>query len=154
MDQFINFTEERNGLLARREKLEAGRESIQQLMDKMDKDKDEAITRTFHDVQKHFQDVFKEIVADGSGNLIMQYRDGQDSETKAGDTRRSGQAASDSSDEDVEQGTELSAKTRPVDTYTGIAVEVSFSGTGETRTMTRLSGRQFLIWLHVVPSYL
>jgi structural maintenance of chromosome 3 (chondroitin sulfate proteoglycan 6) len=61
---------------------------------------------------------------------------------------RQGQAASeededdDGDDDDDEQGPGAGGAVRSVDLYTGIAVEVSFSGTGETRTMTRLSGGQ------------
>jgi len=75
LDQFVSFSEERDRLIARRDQLDAGKESIDELIEVLDRRKDEAITRTFTDVQKHFQDVFKEIVHDGHGSLIMKYND-------------------------------------------------------------------------------
>ena len=151
---WFSFDTQRKSLLERRDKLERGRESIQDLMRVLDERKDNTINRTFKDVQGHFQDVFKEIVPDGQASLIMEYNNTQD----ATGSNTSGQAASDDSDED-EQGSSSKEKknvvesTRSVDSYTGIAVEVSFSGTGQTKTMNQLSGGQqavrfqLLLWL-------
>ena len=75
LDQYVNFTERRDNLIARRDKLDSGKAAIEELIEVLNRRKDESITRTFTDVQKHFQQVFQEIVHDGSGRLIMEYSD-------------------------------------------------------------------------------
>ena len=107
-------------------------------MDVLDARKDEAINRTFRDVKKHFEEVFQEIVPDGHATLKM-LRD--DTTQDATDVVVGGQAASESdSDTDDEQGKTEKNAAPTVDSYSGIAIEVSFSGTAKTTTRQLLSG--------------
>ena len=70
-DQFVNFNEQREELLKRKEELDQGAAKVEELIQSLDRQKDEAINRTFRDVSKHFKDVFKELVPHGEGELIL-----------------------------------------------------------------------------------
>jgi structural maintenance of chromosome 3 (chondroitin sulfate proteoglycan 6) len=74
-DQYINFTDQREGLLRRKSELDDGNKAILELIESLDRKKDEAIERTFKTVAKHFRVVFKELVSSGVASLIMQTRD-------------------------------------------------------------------------------
>lgn len=47
LDQYINFSDQRSELLQRKKELDDGSEAIQNLIDNLDRQKDEAIIRTF-----------------------------------------------------------------------------------------------------------
>lgn len=82
----------------------------------LDQRKDAAINRTFTDVADHFQNVFKELVPHGYGSLeLLQKEDNVDSE-------------------DTARGKELK--------YAGINMKVSFTGSGDTVQLAKLSGGQ------------
>lgn len=49
------------------QELEEGAVSIEALVESLDRQKDEAIIRTFRGVSRHFADVFKELVPNGHG---------------------------------------------------------------------------------------
>ena len=65
-DQYVSFNDQREGLLRRKEDLDRGAEKVEELVESLDRKKDEAINRTFRGVNSHFKDVFKELVPDGS----------------------------------------------------------------------------------------
>ena len=69
--QFISFSEEKEKLMARKEELERGHKSIQDLMDVLEQRKFEAILFTFKQVSKYFQEVFKKLVPIGHGTLSI-----------------------------------------------------------------------------------
>jgi structural maintenance of chromosome 3 (chondroitin sulfate proteoglycan 6) len=71
LDQYVNFTEQREELQNRQAELDAGDEKIKELITVLDQRKDESIERTFKGVAHHFRDVFSELVQDGYGNLII-----------------------------------------------------------------------------------
>lgn len=146
MDQYVSFNEQRDNLISRRDELEGENESIQLLIESLDRQKDETILSTFSSVSKHFTDVFDELVPGGHGELVMRTdlddvapgdisggeglagAEGSSASKKrksAGDNRRSGQAP------------QLS-----VSTFQGVAVRVSFSGSGQQYSMQQLSGGQ------------
>ncbi len=72
IDQFINFTEQREDLIARKQELDDGRKSILDLIAHLDNKKDEAINRTYKSIAKNFTTVFTELVPEGKGTLVMQ----------------------------------------------------------------------------------
>lgn len=74
VEQYNNFTKQRDQLLQRQEELEQSAESIQELIEVLDQRKDEAIERTFKQVSKYFAEVFVRLVPAGRGQLIMQKR--------------------------------------------------------------------------------
>ena len=70
-DQYVNFSEQRDSLLTRKDELDQGAVKVKELIESLDRQKDEAINRTFRGVSAHFKDVFKELVPNGEGELIM-----------------------------------------------------------------------------------
>ncbi|KAL9314311.1 hypothetical protein ACSQ67_019763 [Phaseolus vulgaris] len=71
LDQYINFTEQREELQKRQAELDAGDEKIRELISVLDQRKDESIERTFKGVARHFREVFSELVQGGHGHLVM-----------------------------------------------------------------------------------
>jgi structural maintenance of chromosome 3 (chondroitin sulfate proteoglycan 6) len=136
-DQFVNFSEQRESLLKRKEDLDTGAEKVKELLESLERQKDEAINRTFRGVSANFKDVFKELVPNGAGELVMRTVIDEAS------------AASDDEDEDSEdtQATEKKKKgfdpNNPnVSLYKGIGIKVRFSEVGENYLMSQLSGGQ------------
>ncbi|EDO34136.1 predicted protein, partial [Nematostella vectensis] len=132
LDQFINFSEQKEKLMKRKDELDKGYEAshhffivlcqaIVDLMDVLEMRKHEAILFTFKQVSKYFSDVFEKLVHNGKGTLVMktdpiEHQDDPDSQS-------SSQASS--------QGS-----VPLVDTFTGVAIKVSFTGkAAETREM-------------------
>ncbi|KAL5126582.1 Structural maintenance of chromosomes protein 3 [Glycine soja] len=123
LDQYINFTEQREELQKRQAELDAGDEKIKELISVLDQRKDESIERTFKGVARHFREVFSELVQGGHGHLVMMKK-------KDGDH---------DDDEDEDGPREANPEGR-VEKYIG--VKVSFTGQGETQSMKQLSGGQ------------
>ncbi|XP_026666016.2 structural maintenance of chromosomes protein 3 isoform X2 [Phoenix dactylifera] len=71
LDQYMNFTEQREQLQNRRAELDAGDQKIRELISVLDQRKDESIERTFKGVARHFREVFSELVQGGHGYLVM-----------------------------------------------------------------------------------
>lgn len=111
--QFLSFSEQREELLMRKRQLDEGHDAIVELIDALDLRKDEAIGRTFDDVAKHFEDVFKELVPRGHGRLVMKT--------------------------DVDDDEDVAESKGGVSRFTGVGVDVSFS---EGRSVNQLSGGQ------------
>ena len=142
-DQYVHFNETRVRLLKRKEELDHGAEKVKELIDNLDQKKDEAINRTFRGVSKHFKDVFKELVPNGAGELIM--RTAMDNADETND---------DDDDDDDESninddGSPSQAKKRlsssnnhDVSLYRGVGIKVRFSEMGENYIMSQLSGGQ------------
>jgi structural maintenance of chromosome 3 (chondroitin sulfate proteoglycan 6) len=65
--------------------LDAGAESVRELVEKLDQQKDEAINRTFWGVSAHFKDVFKDLMPNGAGELIMSTAIVEDSDDEEDD---------------------------------------------------------------------
>ncbi|WJX59132.1 Structural maintenance of chromosomes protein 3, variant 4 [Trifolium repens] len=123
LDQYINFTEQREELQKRQAELDAGDEKIKELISVLDQRKDESIERTFKGVARHFREVFSELVQGGHGHLVMMKKDGDH----------------DDDDQDEDGPREANPEGR-VEKYIG--VKVSFTGQGETQSMKQLSGGQ------------
>lgn len=124
VEQYNNFTKQRDQLTQRHSELDKSAESIQELIDVLDQRKDEAIERTFKQVSKNFEEVFAKLVPAGRGRLIMQ--------------RRVDQVEQD--DDDAEGG---SGRKSVIDNYTGVSIKVSFnSKVDEGLRIQQLSGGQ------------
>ncbi|XP_058743170.1 structural maintenance of chromosomes protein 3 [Vicia villosa] len=126
LDQYINFTEQREELQKRQAELDAGDEKIKELITVLDQRKDESIERTFKGVARHFREVFSELVQGGRGYLVMMKK-------KDGDL---------DDDEQDEDGPREANPEGRVEKYIGVKVKVSFTGQGETQSMKQLSGGQ------------
>ncbi|GMG98380.1 hypothetical protein Nepgr_000220 [Nepenthes gracilis] len=126
LDQYVNFTEQREELQKRQAELDAGDEKIRELISVLDQRKDESIERTFKGVARNFREVFSELVQGGHGFLVMM-------------KKKDGDHGDDDQDED---GPREPDKEGRVEKYIGVKVKVSFTGQGETQSMKQLSGGQ------------
>ncbi|XP_028806112.1 structural maintenance of chromosomes protein 3 [Neltuma alba] len=126
LDQYINFTEQREELQKRQAELDAGDEKIRELISVLDQRKDESIERTFKGVARHFREVFSELVQGGHGHLVMM-------------KKKDGDPVADDEDEDGPREADPEGR---VEKYIGVKVKVSFTGQGETQSMKQLSGGQ------------
>ncbi|CAA7403122.1 unnamed protein product [Spirodela intermedia] len=127
LDQYINFTEQREELQKRQAELDAGDEKIRELITVLDQRKDESIERTFKGVARHFREAFSELVQGGHGYLVMMKK-------KDGDN-----GDDDLDDDDGPRDPDPEGR---VEKYIGVKVKVSFTGQGETQSMKQLSGGQ------------
>lgn len=124
LDQFVNFTEQREVLRKRREELEGGAVAIRGLISSLDQRKDADILRTFKGVSKYFEEVFQELVPGGRASLVM-----LKSNSGSG-SKKKNQAEGDAS----------SSAARV--SYAGVAMKVSFTTSGEAFLLQQLSGGQ------------
>ncbi|KAE8729387.1 Structural maintenance of chromosomes protein 3 [Hibiscus syriacus] len=126
LDQYVNFTEQREELQKRQAELDAGDEKIKELIAVLDQRKDESIERTFKGVARHFREVFSELVQGGHGHLVMM-------------KKKDGDLAAEDDHDDGPREADLEGR---VEKYIGVKVKVSFTGQGETQSMKQLSGGQ------------
>ena len=138
-DQYLNFSEQRESLIKRKEELDSGEEKVKELVESLDRQKDEAINRTFRGVSKHFAEVFKELVPLGEGSLKMR--------TKLDDRADNEESTDDDMDESDPESPVKRRKTHDpenpdVDSYLGVQINVRFSMVGENFMMSQLSGGQ------------
>ncbi|RLN90152.1 hypothetical protein BBJ28_00015127 [Nothophytophthora sp. Chile5] len=118
LDQYVSFNEQRATLLERKKEIDEAYNSIKDLIDVLDKRKDEAIFRTFKGVAGFFSEVFRELVPTGEGKMILV----------------GAQADGVNGGED--------AQASSVDTYSGVQIKVNFRGEGDSYLMQQLSGGQ------------
>ncbi|KAF9799978.1 hypothetical protein SFRURICE_000990 [Spodoptera frugiperda] len=117
LDQFISFSEQKEKLYKRKEELDIGGEKIRELIETLEHRKLEAIQFTFKQVCKNFTEVFKKLVPQGRGSLIMRGA--------------------------TDDGQEASSERAKADPFTGVGIKVSFTGgEGDMREMNQLSGGQ------------
>ncbi|GMF26163.1 unnamed protein product [Phytophthora lilii] len=121
LDQYMSFNEQRATLLERKKEIDDAYNSIKDLIDVLDKRKDEAIFRTFKGVAGFFSEVFRELVPTGEGKMILVGAD-----TNGPDNVNGGDASLESN----------------VDTYSGVQIKVNFRGEGDSYLMQQLSGGQ------------
>lgn len=74
LEQYNNFTKQRDDHLQRQEELDRSADSINELIRTLDQRKDEAIERTFRQVANYFEEVFQQLVPAGRGELVIQKR--------------------------------------------------------------------------------
>lgn len=125
LDQYLESSERKEKLLARKEETEKEYKAIEAMIKLLEQKKYEAIQTSFQQISQHFTDVFARLVPHGRGNLVM----------------RSADSAEDS------QSSSLGsiARTGPtgIESVTGVGIRVSFTGSvAEMRDMQQLSGGQ------------
>jgi len=114
LDQYVNFTQQREELMRRKTELDEGGQAIHDLIKHLDQKKEEAIQRTFKGIAKHFSAVFKQLVPSGKGTLTIKKKEGDESKHN-----------------------------RSTANYAGVGIKVSFSGgSGFDRSVKGLSGGQ------------
>ena len=139
-DQFVNFSEQRENLLQRKAELDKGEESIKEMIESLDRKKDEAINRTFRGVSAHFKEVFKELCPNGSGELIM--KTAMDEDSGQGDADESNDELSDEeSNVDKKKGENVATNPK-VSLYRGVGIKVRFAKEEQNYLMSQLSGGQ------------
>ncbi|MGH0155974.1 UNVERIFIED_CONTAM: hypothetical protein FKN15_031481 [Acipenser sinensis] len=133
LDQFVNFSEQKEKLIKRQEELDRGHKSIMELMNVLELRKYEAIQLTFKQVSKNFSEVFQKLVPGGKATLVMKKGD-----IEGGQSQDEGEGGGDS-----ERGSGSQSTVPSVDQFTGVGIRVSFTGKqGEMREMQQLSGGQ------------
>lgn len=147
LEQFINFTEQRDALAQRREELDSGAHAIRSLIESLDLRKDEDIMRTFKGVSKYFSEVFTELVPGGRASLVMLKSSGEAQTPRRGGRGRKRRSVRDDGQEEgarEEEGNdgnnENTASSRME--YTGVAMKVSFRSSGQAYLLQQLSGGQ------------
>ena len=143
-DQFVNFSEQQESLLKRKEELDRGADKIKELIESLDLKKDEAINRTFKGVSKHFRDVFKELVPLGEGELIMRtvMDDVVDGEEEEGTDQEVDSEGEGSPTSKASRKKPFDPDNPDVSRYRGVGIKVRFSAVGENFIMSQLSGGQ------------
>ncbi|KAH3679475.1 hypothetical protein WICMUC_000965 [Wickerhamomyces mucosus] len=131
LEQYLNFTKQRDGLVERRKELDNSEESIDELISVLISRKEDAIQNTFSQVSKAFSEVFEKLVPKGIGKLVMQTRSAES------------QIARDALDEDLDEDEQEALDGEETDNYTGISIQVSFnSKNDEQQKIEQLSGGQ------------
>ncbi|EFC37534.1 structural maintenance of chromosome 3 [Naegleria gruberi] len=126
LDQYEQFSNQKEEFLEKKSELDSSAKAINELIQVLDKRKDEAIVRTFKQVQKNFQEIFQNLVPGGHASLSMKYRNGEDEEEE---------------EEEDEEAKE-------VEQYAGVSIKVSFMSSGDSEEdqsyhlMQQLSGGQ------------
>lgn len=149
-DQFVNFSEQRTQLIKRREEIDEGGIKVKELIESLDRKKDEAINRTFRGVSAHFKDVFKELVPNGSGELIMRtsldeaalVEDGDDAEDDDDDEEATGSKKKKKKSKKSKKAAEGDPNNPDVSLFRGVGIKVQFSRSSENFLMSQLSGGQ------------
>ncbi|PHH91027.1 hypothetical protein CDD83_1920 [Cordyceps sp. RAO-2017] len=121
-EQYNNFTTQQEHLMKRRRELDASQESIEELVEHLDRRKDEAIERTFKQVSKEFATIFGKLVPAGHGRLVIQRRTDRRQEPEESDEEARGS----------------------VENYIGVGISVSFNSKhlDEQQKIQQLSGGQ------------
>lgn len=140
VEQYENFTRQRDQLLSRQQDLETSSESIEELIETLDMRKDEAIERTFKQVSRNFNEIFEKLVPMGRGMLVMQRKFDAEADDDAEDEDE------DAMQVDEEEGEGVSSKRKnrsSIENYTGVSIKVSFhSKVDEGVRIQQLSGGQ------------
>jgi len=71
LEQYMAFAERRDDLKVRKDELDEGARSIQDMITSLDERKENDILRTFRGVSKNFSEVFVELVPTGKATLVM-----------------------------------------------------------------------------------
>jgi len=117
LDQFVNFSDQKEKLMKRKDELDSARQSIIDLVMALDHRKYEAIQLTFKQVSRYFSEIFKKLAPQGHGVLVM----------------KKGEIEGDGPDGEIPL----------VEQFTGVGIKVSFTGNkAEMRDMQQLSGGQ------------
>jgi len=127
IDQFATFQDQLQDLDQEGVQLTRSREAIEHFIQEVDAKKEHLLADVLHKVDEHFQDIFKELVRDGSARLTMVNTVDEDIDSlrASASKKRSAPAP------DLASGVK------------GVKIEVSFTGqTKSFLTMSQLSGGQ------------
>jgi structural maintenance of chromosome 3 (chondroitin sulfate proteoglycan 6) len=113
IDQFTTFTDQLRELEAKRQEIDDSKEAIETLIRRVDEQKEQTLLQTLEQVNRHFKDIFSDLVHGGVGKLrMLGPQDQPEDESQPGQTR-------------------------------GVKVEISFTGQSTSfLSMAQLSGGQ------------
>jgi len=119
MDQYTTFMDQLHELQRKRKEIDESRESIENLIARVDEHRDENLLQTLQRIDEHFREIFSELVRGGVGKLCM-----------------------------LQRATEMDEDEPPLEGHVlekmrGVRIEVSFTGQSTSfLTMAQLSGGQ------------
>ncbi|CAB3978967.1 structural maintenance of chromosomes 3-like [Paramuricea clavata] len=145
LDQFVNFSEQKEKLMKRKDEVDKGYAAITELMEVLEHRKHEAILFTFKQVSYNFTAVFKELVPHGKANLVMKTEGPSNPDDDSNSQQSSSQQSKDDGGESSQSqsSSSQSQSKLPTDKFSGVSIKVSFTGkSAETREMNQLSGGQ------------
>ncbi|XP_068115009.1 structural maintenance of chromosomes protein 3 [Hyperolius riggenbachi] len=134
LDQFVNFSEQKEKLIKRQEELDRGYKSIMELMNVLELRKYEAIQLTFKQVSKNFSEVFQKLVPGGKATLVMKKGD-----VEGNQSQDEGEGSAES-----EKGSSSQSSVPSVDQFTGVGIRSLPHKTarkGKSISKQRSSGR-------------
>lgn len=140
LDQYLGFNAQREELVNRKLELDREAEAINELVQRLDLQKEEAILGTFNTVRQHFSEVFAELVPNGQGMLVM--RTAADENESLGVEGQEGADSGGVEESKVVSPPESGDAAVLMGSLRGVQVRVSFSGTGQRLEMQQLSGGQ------------
>ncbi|XP_054166872.1 structural maintenance of chromosomes protein 3-like [Oppia nitens] len=137
LDQLNEGKEKARILNAEKQAIDLGYHSIEKLIESLEHQKYEAIQVTYKSVSKHFVDIFKRLVPEGTAFIDMIYAD----------TNGTNSVASQDSQESQSSGAIsgiglLTPILNKIDNFVGVKIRVAFTGTAIVKEMHQLSGGQ------------
>ncbi|KAI3403976.2 SMC3 [Candida oxycetoniae] len=144
MEQFNQFTKQRDDLISRRDDLDVSKRSIENLIKNLQQQKKDAIMNSFKQVAKSFNEIFEKLVPRGVGHLILQKKTSPDTQTQ-GSIRDDGEGEEEEEvdDDDDYDNEKEDGNDDSIENYTGVAISVSFnSKDDEQQKIEQLSGGQ------------
>ena len=134
LEQYNQFTKQQEDLRSRREDLDVSKQSIEDLIKNLQKQKKDAIMNSFKQVAEAFHNVFEQLVPQGIGYLTLQRKLSLSSESQLQNQEHQTQ------DVDFDEASDYQDS---IDNYTGVAISVSFnSKDDEQQKIEQLSGGQ------------
>ncbi|KAF4657240.1 hypothetical protein FOL47_008539 [Perkinsus chesapeaki] len=132
LEQFSQFDAQYKELLLSQEEMDSGQVAIDNLIAKLDGEKDNNIIKSFAQINEHFAATFKELVPNGSARMKLLKRDLVPEHVEMHQGR-----------EDEDEDHELGAADTVDEKYAGVSIEVTFSADQtRMRKMHELGGSQ------------
>lgn len=136
MEQYNQFTKQRDDLNSRKDELDESKKSIEDLICELQQQKKDAIMNSFKQVAHAFHEIFEKLVPQGVGYLELQKKKRTDTQTQTQTQRHQ-------NDEDDEEESSNNDVDDSIDNYTGVSISVSFnSKNDEQQKIEQLSGGQ------------
>eukprot|EP00948_MAST-09A_sp_MAST-9A-sp1_P001236 g1236.t1 len=156
MEQFVNFSDQREELTRRKKELQTDRNAIEELINALDMKKNEDIMGTFRNVSKHFASVFAQLVGAQSEDpgqpwarleLITKLEERQEEDSNIDEDEAKKDNEKDKGEQDSEGNQNNPASeglNTKMDEIVGIRVLVSFDGRSADQALRvqQLSGGQ------------
>ncbi|KAI5959598.1 SMC3 [Candida pseudojiufengensis] len=145
MEQYNQFNKQKDDLIARKDELDESKRSIENLIKVLQKQKKDSIMNSFKQISKAFHEIFEKLVPQGTGHLILQKKNINESQhlTQTQITEEeNGENSNHSSSDDLDSDNE-GQEDDTIDNYTGVSISVSFnSKEDEQQKIEQLSGGQ------------